>query len=192
MPRRPRRFADPKRFALGIGIPSTMEHWEIRTDGHLRDLASMMAREDARRDIETMGRQADLAARSGVHVVSDLSASALPDLFADKDVVTVAAHTAKDGSIEIFDTSIDRQTFVDDIPAGFDGCLELLYCFSEPLADRIRFSKGCLVLGHAEPVGLRNASSMYLMALLTVIERGLPYPEALFYNLDRLSRRRIQ
>jgi hypothetical protein len=167
---RPSRFADPTRFALGIGVPCDIESWGSRRDGRSRDLAGAVALETASRDIETMCRQANLAARSGVHVVRNLSASSLPRLFDGKDVVTVIAH-------------------FNFIPGNFDGCLELLLCFSEKLADSIRFRKGCLVLGHAQTTELRYALSIYLMALLSVLERGWPYPEALFCHLNRLLRK---
>src|SRR5262245_4198819 len=177
---------DPKRFALGVAIPLHSSQWEKRRDGHPRDFALAQAK-PTEPFFARLRTAVELSEQSEVgRIVLDLSTSELPSLFVNSDVVVLVAHSPGPGYVELEDGVLDTAGFLGKMPM-FSGCLDLVACFSEDLANAIRFSRGCVVAGRyrfndeGELVGqsIHRAVMLYLRTLAGVLEQQRPYCEVM-------------
>ena len=178
--------SDPSRFALGVTLPSEAAAWNNdRSVGHPRDLARQLTETERCEHANTLARVLDLARRAGVRIVEDLTAARLGTLFEQGDVVTLIAHAPAPGLVQLFDVAVDHDQVVRAVPPHFRGFVDLTSCQSEGLADRLRFERDLVVLGHARRVKLHYGLMIYLNTLADVIEARRSYEEALTSNLDR-------
>jgi hypothetical protein len=177
--------SDVRRFALGVTIPVDPSEWAVRKDGQPRDFVRGLSPTERLESAQTLGRVVDFARRTGVRVFENAASTHLRYLFEGAEVVTLIAHAPDQTSVELFDTAVGHDEVVRAIPDDFRGLVDLTLCRSDGLADRIRFERSVLVVGHRKRVRMNRGLMIYLNTLLEVIERGRPYEQALSALLDR-------
>lgn len=145
----PRRFVDPKRFVLGIGVPLTKEEWDRPLAGSKQRSLHGNSWDNWKSLLVHWYPVLDFARRLGVRIVTVGDLDALRRIFVDRpEVVTLFAHTyvPKDRlgctgqadsagcvlcTLELLTERLSWEQLQDAVPDDFDGMLDLRFCCAE-------------------------------------------------------------
>jgi hypothetical protein len=181
------RLTDPRRFALVLAVPETAAEFRSLDDSTPRDLARLVpwpVYEE--KDLPLIDLVSSSAEKLGVKVYRHARATEWPVVFDGVEVVTLIAHAVRVSddpdpvSIEFVDEQKGNDSVIMEIPAGFDGCIDLMSCFSNPVADKIRWARPRSVLCSVPGlVWLGDCLRLYAVVLAAIHDKRVDYIAAI-------------
>lgn len=164
-----------KHFSACYGNPQPERLWP---DYYVREVAA-----PASQLIQTVKKM-------GVTVYRNCSLAQLSGIAERHSVLTLVSHWIEDEAIELSDGVHPVDLVASAFPAGYKKVLDLMICQSIRLADAIkRRFPDCACLCNSKPTRLKPKLFLYGQTQVTLKQRAMSYPDAVFATYRQFLRR---
>lgn len=172
-----KRYADPKRFRLGVALPFETDHLD-RTLDFLSDRKELRKRVAASLKTLVQITEQAIGTPGAVRTIEEVQNFA--DLFdGEAEVVSLVAHSPDHAHVELLGKQVTWTEIARATPQGFAGLIDLMGCSSGPAQDDIL--RRC---AHAEVRGFPDTTDFHIVCwyyartMRLVCGNRIPYDRA--------------